>query len=141
MLVGDCHGCGCLPGWTQLLQRGPELREEAVWHLPGRAQAAPEVSAHHWGGRTAIPAPLPWEQRCLAQREGGGKKASLASVGLTAPRAAGTLPEVQGLATDARVYYSASPGVPAAVGQAPGLGLQDLNGPNLEFKENLRKAI
>lgn len=37
---------GSLPGRTQLLQCGPELCEEAVWHHAGRAQAAPEVSAH-----------------------------------------------------------------------------------------------
>lgn len=34
-----------LPGRAQLLQRGRELLEEAVWYLPGWAQAAPEVSA------------------------------------------------------------------------------------------------
>ena len=44
--VGDS-----LPGRAQLLQRGHELLEEAVWYLPGWAQATPEVSA-------CSPAPL-----------------------------------------------------------------------------------
>lgn len=99
-LVSDCSGWGSFPGRTQLLQRGPELREEAVWHHPGRAQAAPEVGTRSRVGRPAAPASLPCEQRfCLAQGKGGDRKPSLASRGLTAPpphQAAGTLPEVQG---------------------------------------------
>lgn len=44
-LVGDGHRHGSLPGGTQFPQCRRELPEEAVRHLPGRAQAAREVSA------------------------------------------------------------------------------------------------
>lgn len=57
----NCCGRGFLPGWTQLPPRGPQLPEAAVRHLPGWAQAAPEVSACSLGGgHSAAPAPLPW---------------------------------------------------------------------------------
>ena len=112
-LVGDSSGWGSFPGWTQLLQRGPELREEAMWHYPGRAQAAPEVGTLSRVGHPATPAPLPCEQRfCLAWGKGEtGRLPWHPDASPAPPPPPGCRDPAQGAgpAPSARVSSSASP--------------------------------